>query len=244
MLEFIRTKGKVSVKELSQMFSSVSIMTIHRDLEHLREKGVIDRVRGGAKYSEPDEGTREPAFNEREVANREQKLTIARKAAELIHGGSAIYIDSGTTAAALSALIPNIPLSVVTNSPNIAVSLANRSFINVMLCGGALEKKNLSLYGSAAIQAIEKINIDIAFVVASGFSEECGFTCGNDGEAVIKNLVCRKARNVALMLDSSKLDTVLPFTFAALDDIDYFICDKPLPEELALKFKQNGIKIL
>lgn len=243
MLEFIKAKDSVSVKELSKLFSSVSFMTIHRDLDFLEEKGLIERVRGGAKYISP-EGIFEPAFTEREIANRELKTLIANKAASLIHSGSSVYIDAGTTAYALSKALPNFPLSIVTNSPNIAVSLADRRYVNVMLCGGSLEKKNLSLYGSAAIQMLEKINIDLAFVAASGYSESCGFTCGNDGEAVIKNLVCNKARKVALMIDSSKIDTVLPITFANEDDIDYFICDKPLSEEIAKRFEEKGITIL
>ena len=244
MLEFIKAKDSVSVKELSQMFSTVSFMTIHRDLDFLEEKGLIERVRGGAKYISPDESAFEPAFNEREIANRELKLAIASKAASLIKSGSSVYIDAGTTAYALSKALPNFPLSVVTNSPNIAVSLADRRYVNVMLCGGSLEKKNLSLYGSAAIQMLEKINIDLAFVAASGYSESCGFTCGNDGEATIKSLVCKKARKVALMIDSSKIDSVLPITFANEDDIDYFICDKPLNEEITKKFSEKGIIIL
>ena len=244
MLEFIKSRGQISVKELTGLFSNVSSMTVHRDLDFLESKGAIVRVHGGAKYVSPDESKKEPAFNVREVANRELKRVIASKAASLIKSGTSIYIDSGTTAAALCELIPNIPLSVVTNSPNTALSLSDRSFVNVMLCGGTLEKKNLSLYGSAAIASLEKINIDLAFVAASAYSKECGFTCGNDGESVIKNFICKKARKVALLVDSSKIDTVLPFTFAVEDDIDYFICDKAVSAELLERLRQKGITIL
>ncbi len=244
MLEFIKAKKTVSLKELVQMFTGVSTMTIHRDLDYLQQKGVIKRVRGGARYLQPEAEHREPAFTEREIANREQKQIIARKAVSLIRSGSSVYIDSGTTTMAMARLIEDIPLSVVTNSPNIAVSLADRNFVNLTLCGGTLEKRNLSLYGSTAIQTIEKINIDLAFVVPSGYSEGCGFTCGNDGEAVVKSLICKKARSVALLIDSSKMDKVMPFTFATAADIDYLICDKPLSEPIAEKLRQSGVSIL
>ncbi len=244
MLEFIKSKGQMSVKELIMLFSNVSSMTVHRDLDYLEKKGAIVRVHGGAKYISPDESKKEPAFSDREIANRELKRIIAGKASSLIKSGSSVYIDSGTTAAALCDCIPNTPLSIVTNSPNSAVMLSDKSFVNVMLCGGTLEKKNLALYGSAAIASLEKINIDLAFVVASGYSKDCGFTCGNEGEAAVKSFVCKKARKVALLVDSSKLDTVLPFTFAVEDDIDYFICDKAVSGELIENFKQKGIIIL
>ena len=244
MLEFIKSRGQISVKELISLFSNVSAMTIHRDLDFLESKGVIIRVHGGAKYVTPDESKKEPSFNIREVANREQKRIIASKAASLINSGSSIYIDSGTTTAALCELIPNIPLSVVTNSPNIALALSDRSFVNVMLCGGTLEKKNLSLYGAAAISSLEKINIDLAFIAASAYSKDCGFTCGNDGETAVKSFVCNKARKVALLVDSTKLDTVLPFTFAVEEDIDYLVCDKTPSGELADKLREKGVTIL
>ena len=80
MLEFIKSRGQISVKELISLFSNVSAMTIHRDLDFLESKGVIIRVHGGAKYVTPDESKKEPSFNIREVANREQKRIIASKA--------------------------------------------------------------------------------------------------------------------------------------------------------------------
>ena len=76
MLEFIKSRGQISVKELTELFSNVSSMTVHRDLDFLESKGAIVRVHGGAKYVSPDESKREPAFNVREVANRESGATI------------------------------------------------------------------------------------------------------------------------------------------------------------------------
>ena len=151
MLEFIKAKEVVSVKELINMFSGVSTMTIHRDLDYMQEKGVIERVRGGAKFLPPNNEHHEPAFIEREVKNRDQKEIIAKKAAALIKSGSSVFIDAGTTTMAMTKLIEDIPLNVVTNSPNIAVALSDRNFVNITLCGGTLLKKNLTLFGSGAL---------------------------------------------------------------------------------------------
>lgn len=244
MLEFIKAKKAVSLKELIRMFSNVSTMTIHRDLDYMEKNGLIERVRGGARYLRPEIDLREPAFTEREISNREQKVIIAKKAISLLRSGTSVFIDSGTTSMALARYLEDMPLNIVTNSPNVALSLAGKSLVNVTLCGGTLEKRNLSLYGSGAVATIEKINIDVAFVVASGFSEQSGFTCGNDAETTIKRLICQRARNVVLLMDSTKLDTVLPFTFATPEDIDYFVCDRALPEPTANQFRQKGVTIL
>lgn len=244
MLEFIKAKEVVSIKELINMFSGVSTMTIHRDLEYMQEKGLIERVRGGAKYLEPDNEHHEPAFIEREVKNREQKEIIAKKAAALIKSGSSVFIDAGTTTLAMAKLIEDMPLNVVTNSPNIAVALSDKNFVNITLCGGTLQKRNLILFGSGALATLEKINIDLAFVVPSGFTENTGFACGNEGEAAVKNLALKKARCKVILIDSSKLDKVMPFTFANAEDIDYIICDKPLPSSMDEFLRQKGVTIL
>ena len=73
---------------------------------------------------------------------------------------------------------------------------------------------------------------------------EVCFACGNEGEAAVKSLACKKARNRVLLIDSSKLDKVMPFTFANAEDIDYLICDKPLPSSMAEYLRQKGVTIL
>ena len=56
ILEFIKARKAVSLKELSQSFSYVSNMTLHRDLDYLENNGDIERVRGGAKYIDKETG--------------------------------------------------------------------------------------------------------------------------------------------------------------------------------------------
>ena len=52
--EFIRQKQVVSLKQLTQEFNDVSVMTLHRDLDFLAKEGFILRIRGGAKYLETE----------------------------------------------------------------------------------------------------------------------------------------------------------------------------------------------
>lgn len=44
--EFIRQKQVVSLKQLTQEFNDVSVMTLHRDLDFLAKEGFILRIRG------------------------------------------------------------------------------------------------------------------------------------------------------------------------------------------------------
>ncbi|OQA13544.1 MAG: hypothetical protein BWY62_01314 [Firmicutes bacterium ADurb.Bin356] len=47
-----------------------------------------------------------------------------------------------------------------------------------------------------------------------------------------------------MLMDKSKLDRSLPFTFATLKDIDMLITDSPLSFELMLEAKDANVEVL
>lgn len=240
--KLIEKNGVISLKELAALFPSVSLMTIHRDLNALETEGVIVRVRGGAKYA--GSPTNEPAYDLRAIKNRLAKTTIAQKAASFINSGSAVFLDSGTTMMELATAMPDINASIFTSGPNIALEVAKKQRPNINLCGGFLNRSNMTLTGPSAVDMLSKINIDVAFLVASAFSLEGGFTCGGETDAQVKMEVVKKARTVILLMDSSKLGKLLPFTFATMSDIDYLICETDLPENVKAEAEKYNVKLL
>ncbi|MBP0989923.1 MAG: DeoR/GlpR transcriptional regulator [Oscillospiraceae bacterium] len=240
--KLIEKNGVVSIKELSSMFPSVSLMTIHRDLDALETDGVIVRVRGGAKYA--GSSNHEASYDLRAVKNRIAKETIARKAAVFINGGSAVFLDSGTTMMELATAMPDVNAVVFTSGPNIALEASKKQNPSINLCGGSLNRSNMTLTGPSAVDMLSKINIDVAFLVASGYSLEGGFTCGRESDAQVKIEVVKKARTLILLMDSSKLGKLLPYTFANMSDIDYMISEAPLPDDVKKEAEKYGVKLL
>lgn len=238
MKEFIRQRGIVSLKELSAAFSDVSVMTLHRDLSYLAEEGEIQRIRGGAKYMG------EAHKNSEDISNKSAKDIVARKAVDFVREGSAIYLDCGTTMMELAKIIPDMYLNVVTCGANVALEVAKKVRPTVNLCGGVLNRNNLSTTGSFAEIILSQINIDVAFVSAAGYSLEGGFTCGFESQASFRRLLIEKARCVIVLMDSSKLGRMLPFTFAEMKDINYLISDTPLPQSILDLAEANKVQIL
>lgn len=231
--EFIEKNNVATLEQLSLLLPDVSLMTIHRDLNYLQEQGLLQKVRGGARYT--GGGASEPAFSAREIVNRSQKQLLSAKAAALLDGVNSIFIDSGTTMMAFARLLPDAPVHIVTTSPNIAIELTKKRYPVVDICGGTLNKLNLTLSGTPALEMISRINIDTAFLVASGYSSRSGFTCGQESEARIKSLVIEKARRSVVLMDSSKFERLLPYTFGRLEDVDYLVTEEEpskLPEEI------------
>jgi len=97
--------------------------------------------------------------------------------------------------------------------------------------------------GPGAMNLLDAVNIDLAFMAASGFSVERGFTVANLYESQLKRKVVEQAQEVFVLVDSSKINKNLPFTYATLNDIDALVCEKPLPPEIAEWVKKANVRI-
>ena len=239
--EFIEKKNVVTIKQLQTLFPEVSLMTIHRDLDALVEEGSVVKFRGGAK-SVRHSG--DPEFNVRMRENNAGKLVIAQKALELIQPHTSVFLDASTTNLALARSLPDINLNIFTTGPSIALELCRLHNPVVTLCCGTINRKNLALSGQNTLEMLERINIDQAFIGVSGCSVEAGFTCGTEGDMLVKRLVIQKARTSVAMCTREKLSCLMPYTFAKLPDVDYLISDTPMPESFAAAALEAGVKLL
>lgn len=241
---FIQEKGEVKLGELSRVFTDISRMTLRRDLLVLEQEGKIVMTRGGAKSMDLISMLKEAAYLQRVNRNIGGKQAIAEKAIAYISPGRSIYIDAGTTCMCLAQKIPDESLIVITSAPNIALELMRNQNVRISLTGGLLNRDTLSMTDTHAIEYVKSINIDIAFIAASAFTLKSGFTCGDYSEMELKRLIIGKADQVIILMDKSKLDISLPYTFARQDDIDVLITDGPLPEAYAADIQGAGVALI
>ena len=241
--EMLQSKPFISLDELIEAFPEVSSMTLRRDIEFFEEQGEAIKVRGGARSMKFITTSMEDSFTSRLNENIDAKERIAAKAAQIVEPGRSIFLDSGTTMLTLAAAIPDERVTITTTGPNVALEIIKkrRPFVNIV--GGMLNRDNISVVGNQALNYINEINIDVAFIAPSGFSAN-GITCGNYTECELKKLVISKARKVVLMLDLSKLDRILPYTVCDLSEVDIVIADRPLPEDIINKLIEIGKQIL
>lgn len=241
MKSYIEKKNVVTIKELQALFPEVSLMTIHRDLDTLMEAGSVVKFRGGAK-SVRHNG--DPEFNVRIGENNSGKFAIAQKAMEFLQPHSSVFLDASTTNLMLARSLPDMNLNIITTGPSIALELCRLHNPVVTLCCGTINRKNLALSGQNTLEMLDKINIDLAFIGVSGCSVEAGFTCGTEGDMLVKRMVIQKARTSVVMCTHDKLKCLMPYTFAALSDVDYLISDAPVPEAFQVAAKEAGLKVL
>ena len=110
--EQLKKANKVNVETLAKQFF-VCESTIRRDLDRLVRDGMAKRTYGGAVLL--DNSTSDLPMLIRERENIEIKNAIARQAAEFIHDGDTIFMDTSNTVMALVPFLKKFTgLTVVT----------------------------------------------------------------------------------------------------------------------------------
>lgn len=138
--------GYAEVKTLcAEMYVSES--SVRRDLTRLEEKGIVNRVYGGAELVNIFSLASD--FNVRRGHNSAQKQAIAKKAAKLIREGDVIFLDQSSSAFYLACEIVSAHkcrITVATNNIEI-IGLLSESSVNVISSGGTLSREKRTCLG-------------------------------------------------------------------------------------------------
>ena len=145
ILKQLEKDDQVNVFELSRQFK-VSEVTIRKDLKHFEKKNILIRSRGGAMKQSLI--NIDLSIYDRRRQNIKLKQAIGAAAANLVRNGETILLDTGTTIMELAKHLPKkIDLTVITNSVDITVRLAEYPGIRVIMPGGILRRNSLALVG-------------------------------------------------------------------------------------------------
>jgi DeoR family transcriptional regulator, aga operon transcriptional repressor len=222
ILELVDTDATSSVDELAEALS-VSSATVRRDLAQLDSQGLVVRSHGGAMRVE--RGFELP-IRYRETDRAAEKKRIAAAAATFAQDGAVVGVTGGTTTMEVArALVDRHGLTVVTNALNIAAELALRPNIRLVVTGGIARPASFELVGPVAERTIDEFNVDIAFVGVDGVSVRAGCTTHNDWESLTNAALVRRAAQVVVVADSSKLGQVKFARICSIDEIDVLITD-------------------
>ena len=103
------------------------------------------------------------------------KRAIARRAARLIEDGDSLMIDTGTTTSIFAReLLKKRNLTVVTNSSDIARTLATVNGNKVYMAGGELNGDNGAAFGPSAIAFAASFHVRHAFISIAGLDADFG----------------------------------------------------------------------
>ncbi len=242
ILDLLREKKRVTVKELSEHFG-ISEVTIRQDLNELASGGRIVRTHGGAVFV--GRNGNELSFFLRKEKQKREKEIIASLAARYVCDGEVIFLDSSTTAAYMIPFLKDKhEITIVTNGMEVAYQAINQLNVTVMLTGGRVRRNTFSLVGVSISCILPEGNISKAFLGSWGVSLKEGFTDVNSAEIEIKKAAMERAQSNIILADSSKWGRVSFRSFAYFTDVDLLITDSKAPPEMIEKIGELGLEIV
>lgn len=249
LLTLISDSEHIRVDQVVEQLG-VSPATARRDLDTLADQQLVVRTRGGATVHP---GTSDLPLRYKAVRGGEQKARIAAAAAQLVHPGTVVGLNGGTTTTevarelAVSSRLHQAdrsPVTVVTNAVNIAAELAVRAHLRVVLTGGVVRPLSYELTGPLAGLLFDHIWLDVLFLGVNAIAPQHGASAHDEGEAAIAAALAARAQSVVVVAESHKLNATAFAQITATGQIDTLITDGDAEEAAVADFRQSGMEVV
>lgn len=239
------SNNRFKSSDLAELLN-VTTETIRKDLIYLDSRKLIKKFHGGAM---PVTEFTEWSFQMRQGENIAAKQAIALKALEQFPPSGVIFLDAGSTTCELAKLLVNTELSeksslyaIVTNSFSIVNELTGSSFTKFFL-GGDISDVTRSTSGLWAVNALNSIKIDVAFMGSSGFFSHHGPGTKLSNDALLKSEVVKNAAKKIILADHTKFASNALMQFAEWGDIDLLITDSHI-DTSQIKALEKNVEIM
>jgi len=229
ILKQLQDKGRVEVLGLARMLG-VSEHTIRRDLLDLQAQGALHKTHGGAVSLD----TARLNFAERSSVLADAKRAIGRAGAALIEQGQTVIIDAGSTSLSLARALTVRPVTVITNSLDVAALFDQDPGVQLVLTGGTWHTQSRALWGPAAREMLLNCRADWAVPGACSVDLAMGVTVTDEADAATKRAMIAAASRTLVLADHSKLHNVSPFGVARWSDVHTLVSDRPWSDVEAL----------
>lgn len=243
ILELVGERKTCTVDELRQELG-ISTITLYRDLRKLDERNLIRRVHGGVTLRDPD-----PVkwrFADRLGSNAAVKERLGRAVAAWVREGSAIFVDASSTTYFFAQHLAQrgIPrLTLVTNSPSIPLLFEASPQTRIISTGGELHHTLNAYGGPVAMRVLEEMNFDAAFISCAGFNLTHGATTDSPVLVELLRGVACRAREVILLIDSSKFSGLAMMTSLRVNEIARIVTDDQVPRDVLRRLQDAGIDV-
>ena len=207
---------------------NVSKETIRRDLKQLQQQGKIVRHHGRARAIHPDHRDGGEPFGARLKSHYADKADIARHALDWVSEGMTLALDASSTCFHLARQLPDIALTVFTNSLPICHEMAKRERITLICSGGTLERKYRCYVNPALVTQLKGLEIDLFIFSCEGVDEQGGMWDPTPHSAGFKSQLLGRASQSLLLIDKSKFRRSSEVKIGHLSQVTQLISDVQL----------------
>jgi len=240
IMGLIAQRGSITVIELARQLA-VSEETVRRDARLLEERGDILKLHGALALPHH---VGEAPFERRLRENAEAKRAIARSALQLVADGDSLIIDTGTTTSIFAQELRNRRgLTIVTNSSDIARTLATVNGNRVYMAGGELKADNGASFGTTAVEFIARFRVRHAFISIAALHPLEGPMDMAFEEAELARMALSRADNRVILTDSTKFGKTALVKVCDFSDINRIYTDDMPFSDLAGALERGGVEL-
>ncbi len=236
ILKLLEARGELTISALATALG-VSIETIRRDVKPLTDGGALVRVHGAVGLAGQ---IGEAPFQKRMRENAGAKRAIAKSVAATIGDGEAVMLDTGTTTSFLArALMGHKRLTVVTNSSDIARTLATVNGNRVYMAGGELRPDSGAAFGKSALDFIARFSVAHA-VISAGAVDGTGIMDHDLDEAEFARTVLSRGARRVVVTDASKFGRRGLLAVCGFAEMTDLVTDAAPPADIAAALVAAG----
>jgi DeoR/GlpR family transcriptional regulator of sugar metabolism len=233
----------VTVRDLAERFS-VSVMTVHRDLDALESIGVLRKVRGGAT-AQPT-AVYESSLGFRLGQRPEAKQRIAELAAARVKPGASVALDDSTTTLAMLPFLAELEdLTIVTYFAAVVEEVARLApdTLQLIVIGGTYSHKYHSFCGVLAEQQLLRLSVDHSFISVPAVDVERGAFHQELDQAALKRTLVHVARDASLLVDATKLESSALHQIVELSELQAIYVDDRAPGDAVAALRRSGAEV-
>ena len=171
----------------------------------------------------------------RKATRLKEKSNICRLASKLIEPGQTLFIDASTTAFCLSDFLrKEDDLTVITNGISLCRTLSENK-IRVFSTGGRLVRESEAFVGRIAEDAAANFYADLMFFSSSALDDGGIISDYSEEETNLRCVMKSASQKAVFLCDSGKFHTRSAFRVFSLCDIDYFVTNDTIPDNISQK---------
>ncbi|PWW02103.1 DeoR family transcriptional regulator [Hoeflea marina] len=241
ILRLLSEEGTITIADLAARLS-VSLETVRRDVRPLTQSGAVQKMHGAVGLAGQ---LGEAPFQRRMREHADAKRAIARTMAGMIRDGDSIMLDTGTTTSFVAReLLGHRRLTVVTNSSDIARTLATVNGNRVYMAGGELRSDSGAAFGVSAIEFIAKFSVAHAIISAGAVHAEAGVMDYDLEEAEFARMVLSRGERTHVVTDRSKFGRRGLVSVCGFSGIDHLVTDAAPDAEIATALETAGGRLM
>lgn len=239
ILELLQRKGQISVADVIASFE-ISPATARRDINKLNETGKLRKVRNGAEATNIPRPTWTP-LNIHQTQHLDEKMRIAKAAAQLCQPGESVVINCGSTAFLLGKEMCGKEVQVITNYLPLANYLIEREHESVVIMGGQYNKsQSITLApqdGDASLYAGHWMFTSGIGLTIDGLYKTDMLT------AMAEQKMLNYVGKLVVLVDSSKVGQRAGMLFSRTEQIDIVITGRDANPAIIEQLRQQGVEV-